>query len=368
MAKKLEGSQATAKHMKQVTNEPHATQINLLRHQRTELPPSKAQRRQNKFRHKPNFNRENHYQANYKPNEFTRKKFNPTQMHQNSERCYKCGDSLHIEGFRCSARNAQCKHCKKFGHFSSLCYRKQEAYKEGNRSPKAHQLICNIVFPRYDDSDTSFTEEEEEPFCLQLKILDDSSQEEQSEAEQSQPGEKIAQSNRHSKKPKKAMQSKKPAKSIQSINDKNYQAESSENNDYKSQVSQAYQQKRRPRKSQMCSDKKHQEPSYMWPEPPVLVNTEDKQLSTPIIGRLCQDEKYQSARCFKKKSPVRPKFKYDKNCQSGSSSEKENPDPKKRQMIYEANEAPSTEAIKKLQVKQITNTSKNEDTKFKTSK
>ena len=32
MAKKLEGSQATAKHMKQVTNEPHATQINLLRH------------------------------------------------------------------------------------------------------------------------------------------------------------------------------------------------------------------------------------------------------------------------------------------------------------------------------------------------
>ena len=49
MAKKLEGSQATAKHMKQVTNEPHYTQINLLRHQRTGLPPSKAQRRQNKL-------------------------------------------------------------------------------------------------------------------------------------------------------------------------------------------------------------------------------------------------------------------------------------------------------------------------------
>ena len=99
-------------------------------------------------------------------------------------------------GFRCSARKAQCKHCKKFGHFSSLCYRKQEAYKKGNRSPKAYQLTCKTVFPRYDDSDTSFTEEEEEPFCLQLKILDNSSQEEQSEAEQSQPGEKIAQSKR----------------------------------------------------------------------------------------------------------------------------------------------------------------------------
>ena len=182
MAKKLESSQATAKHMKQVTNEPRATKINLLRHQRTELPPSKAQRRQNRFRHKPYFNRENHYQANYKPNEFTRKKFNPTQIHQNSERCHKCGDSQHIEGFRCSARKSQCKHCKKFGQFSHLCYRKQEAYKEGNRSPKAHQLTSDAVFPRYGGSDTSFTEEEEEPFCLQLKILDDSSQEEQAES------------------------------------------------------------------------------------------------------------------------------------------------------------------------------------------
>ena len=48
IAKKLEGSQATAKHIIQVTNEPHATQINLLRHQRTELPPTKSQRKQNK--------------------------------------------------------------------------------------------------------------------------------------------------------------------------------------------------------------------------------------------------------------------------------------------------------------------------------
>ena len=106
MAKKLDSSQATAKYMKQVTKELHPTQINLLRHQRTELPQSKAQRRQNKFRHKPNFNRENHHQANYKPNEFIRKKSNPTQILQNSERYHKCGDSQHIEGFRCSARKA----------------------------------------------------------------------------------------------------------------------------------------------------------------------------------------------------------------------------------------------------------------------
>ena len=170
-----------------------------MRHQRTELPPSKAQRRQNKFRHKTNFNKENHHQDNYKPNELTIKKFNPTQIHQNSDRCHKCGDSLHIEGLRCSPRKAQFKHCKKFGHFCSLCYRKQEAYKEGNRSPKAHQLTCNTEFPSYDDSHTSFTEEEEEPFCLKLKILDDSSQEEQYGADQNQPGEQIEQSNKHPK-------------------------------------------------------------------------------------------------------------------------------------------------------------------------
>ena len=61
---------------------------------------------------------------------------------------------------------------------------------------------------------------------------------------------------------------------------------------------------------------------------------------------------------LRKKSPVRPKYKYE----SGSSSEKVNPDPKKRQMIYEANKAPSTEVVKKLQVKQITSTGTNEDT------
>ena len=48
MAKKLESSQAAAKHMRQVTKDPQATQLNLLRHQRTELPPSKFQRKQNK--------------------------------------------------------------------------------------------------------------------------------------------------------------------------------------------------------------------------------------------------------------------------------------------------------------------------------
>ena len=46
LAKKLESSKSTAKYIKQVSNEPQAIQVNLLRHQCTELPPNKYQRKQ----------------------------------------------------------------------------------------------------------------------------------------------------------------------------------------------------------------------------------------------------------------------------------------------------------------------------------
>ena len=45
LAKKLESSKSTAKHITQVSSELQATQVNLLRHQRRELLPSKSQRK-----------------------------------------------------------------------------------------------------------------------------------------------------------------------------------------------------------------------------------------------------------------------------------------------------------------------------------
>ena len=54
----------------------------------------------------------------------TKKRFNPRQILQTEERCHKCGDSKHIDRFQCSARKYQCRNCHKFGHFSSLCYKK----------------------------------------------------------------------------------------------------------------------------------------------------------------------------------------------------------------------------------------------------
>ena len=46
LAKKLESSKSTTRHIKKMSSYPQATQRHQLRHQRTELPPSKAQRKQ----------------------------------------------------------------------------------------------------------------------------------------------------------------------------------------------------------------------------------------------------------------------------------------------------------------------------------
>ena len=46
IAKMLEASKATAGHIKQVASDPQVAQINLMRHQHTDLPPSKHKKKQ----------------------------------------------------------------------------------------------------------------------------------------------------------------------------------------------------------------------------------------------------------------------------------------------------------------------------------
>ena len=110
LAKRLESSKSTAGHIK-MSSELQATQIHLLRHQRTELPPNKAQRKQLKNKSRPiniGYSNEDHHQASYKKNGYeNRKKSNPRQILQSEDRCHKCEDSKHIEGFQCSARKYQ---------------------------------------------------------------------------------------------------------------------------------------------------------------------------------------------------------------------------------------------------------------------
>ena len=91
----------------------------------------------------------------------------------NEDRCHKCGDSKDIEGFQCSVRKYQCKNCHKFGHFSSLCYKKQESYKMRPRSPKAYLLTSGRLSAQdnsmYKNSSNS-SSSEDESFCLQMKV------------------------------------------------------------------------------------------------------------------------------------------------------------------------------------------------------
>ena len=68
-----------------MSSELQATHMNLLRHQRTEIPPNKAQRKQfkkNKFRPKNmGSSNEDHHQTSYKKNEYeNKKKFNPDRF------------------------------------------------------------------------------------------------------------------------------------------------------------------------------------------------------------------------------------------------------------------------------------------------
>ena len=115
LAKKLESSKATARHIKQATSNTQAAQINLLRHQWTELAhkKKKGQKCKQHFRSKegkPQYKKHSH----------------PSQAHGSQDRCSKCGDTRHAQSFFCPAKKYLCKACKKYGHFTSLCFSKQK--------------------------------------------------------------------------------------------------------------------------------------------------------------------------------------------------------------------------------------------------
>ena len=118
----MESSKSTTRHIKQVASDPQVAQVNLKRHQRTDLPP-----RKNKWKdhsHKLRSKSQKRYSSEHKNERPPIKKFDPSQTHKR-DRCSKCGDSKHVEGFKCPSRKFQCKTCNKYGHFTSLCYKKK---------------------------------------------------------------------------------------------------------------------------------------------------------------------------------------------------------------------------------------------------
>ena len=127
LAKKMESSKATARHIKQVVGDPQAAQINLVHHQHTELPKGKYKKR------KPQAKQKQAHQKNrdQRPPSQYKKSFDPRLAHKHKDRCSKCRDSAHLEGFQCLAKKYQCKACHKFGHYTSLCFQKAQ-HKQSN--------------------------------------------------------------------------------------------------------------------------------------------------------------------------------------------------------------------------------------------
>ena len=77
-----------------------------------------------------------------------------------------------LRGFQCSACKCQCRNCHKFGHFISLCYRKQESYRKTPRSPKAYKFTSSRLSTQ-DNSKCGHSSDNSssgESFCLQMKV------------------------------------------------------------------------------------------------------------------------------------------------------------------------------------------------------
>ena len=143
LAKKMESSKSTARHIKSVASDLQAAQVNLLRHQRTDLPPSKSMQKQHSHKHRSKGQKR--YSSELKNEEPPyKKRFDQSHTHNRRDRCHKSGDSKHIEGFNCPARKYQCRNCHKHGHFSCLCYKKGRSFESS--LPKAHQMQVGHVY------------------------------------------------------------------------------------------------------------------------------------------------------------------------------------------------------------------------------
>ena len=105
LAKRYESSKATVRHIKQVAGEMQATQIHLMRHQCTELPHGKNKKWKPQAKPRPTQNK-NAYQRQVS---YNKKSFDPRGAFKQKDRCSKCGDSSHLEGFTCPTKSTNAR-------------------------------------------------------------------------------------------------------------------------------------------------------------------------------------------------------------------------------------------------------------------
>ena len=177
LAKTFKSSKATVWHIKQVASDPQAIQINLMQHQRTELPTN----RQNKKRRPTGRPKQYKVTKNATANQ-VKKSYDNKKPHRATDCCNKCGDSIHVQGFQCPAKKYQCKVCNKYGHFSSLCYQRkpQVHHKNSHRNPKVHHLHVGPMYAQDSANHCYFKESSsDESFCLQLQAQSNQAEDKQ---------------------------------------------------------------------------------------------------------------------------------------------------------------------------------------------
>ena len=133
LAKKMESSKATAKHIRQVVGDLPTAQIHLMCHQCTKLPAGNYNKHKKLAKQRP---------QNHRLEQMPKESFHLWKPEKSSDKCIRCSDTSHVKGFQCPATKFQCKVCHKFSHFTSVCYQKNQQT-SGTfipRKSKAHQL------------------------------------------------------------------------------------------------------------------------------------------------------------------------------------------------------------------------------------
>ena len=137
-------SKATARDIRQVAGDLQAIQINLMCHQHKNSPTGKNKKTKPMVKQRQS----HHKNAQHPVPGQVKRNFDPKLVHKYKDRCPKCSDSAHLEGFQCLAKTFKCKASHMFGHFTSLCYHRnqQKQVPHKSRKPKAHQSKAGALY------------------------------------------------------------------------------------------------------------------------------------------------------------------------------------------------------------------------------
>ena len=103
LAKKMESSKTTAKHIRQVAGDLPQHKIHLMCHLHTKLLARNYNKHKKVTKHKAQYHR---------PTEqMPKKSFDLQKLDKLSDRWIRCSNTLHAKGFQCHAKKFQCKVC-----------------------------------------------------------------------------------------------------------------------------------------------------------------------------------------------------------------------------------------------------------------